>query len=140
MRVSATAENASQMMTMTLNFWNCTNSGIMPTAMEVPSPPPGTMWVSTVPTVRAIGYAVISGGRHTELGERAKTYYADGKHVGGENLHTPCEEELHKGADEALATPSWRKLTARNTGIILRTVMNGSDCTDERSSRSQQRG
>lgn len=84
----------------------------MPTAMEVPSPPPGIVWVSTAPAVRAIGDAVISGGGRTELGERAKTYYADGKHVGGENLHTPCEEELHKGADEALETPSWCKLTA----------------------------
>lgn len=38
--VSATAENANQTMTMTLNFWKLVNSGIMPTAMDVPSPPP----------------------------------------------------------------------------------------------------
>ena len=40
MSVSATAENANHMMTITLNLWNSTNAGIMPTAMDVPSPPP----------------------------------------------------------------------------------------------------
>ena len=39
-RTSATAENASQMMTMTLNCVNRANSGTIPTAMDVPSPPP----------------------------------------------------------------------------------------------------
>lgn len=61
MIVSATAENASQMMTMTLKFWKWTNSGMLsdgttvnifiilhkdcgdthiPQAIEVPMPPP----------------------------------------------------------------------------------------------------
>ncbi len=40
MMVSATAEKANQMMTITWNFWKCTNSGTLTTAMEVPRPPP----------------------------------------------------------------------------------------------------
>ncbi len=46
MRVSATAEKASQMTTITWNFWKCTNSGILPTAIEVPRPPPETVRIS----------------------------------------------------------------------------------------------
>ena len=60
----------------------------MPTAIEVPSPPPEVYAVNRVITARASRV-------RTELAQSACSDEEDGSEAVGQDLYPPCEETLH---------------------------------------------